>query len=205
MEKVYNQPVSIGDFVFVRVRNVKVTAATQLWIPSLAFSLRRSETLEVKSTDFCPIKNPRQFSPHNIVFKVNLTLAMKFSHALKHQLFVSMDMAGFWLMFGLDIDTKCLRHPLILNKEAQGRSHHIYCLTLTSAFPLQSPSRPKVINNDGCGFFPVCIWDRWRVSGDNNSLQAKALTWLFKRHPLNPPTPPKKRNKTTNPLHTKHS
>lgn len=92
-----------------------------------------------------------------------------------------MDMAGFWLMFGLDIYTKCLRHPLSLNKEAWGRSHHIYCLTLTSAFPLQSPSRPKVINNDECGFFPVHIWDRWRVTVDNNSLQARALTWLFKK------------------------
>lgn len=90
-------------------------------------------------------------------------------------------MAGFWLMFGLDIYTKCLRHPLSLNKEAWGRSHHIYCLTLTSAFPLQSPSRPKVINNDECGFFPVHIWDRWRVTVDNNSLQARALTWLFKK------------------------
>lgn len=62
------------------------------------------------------------------------------------------DMTDFWLMFGSDIYTKCLRHPLSLNKEAWERSHHIYCLTLTPAFPLQSPSRPKVINNDGCGF-----------------------------------------------------
>lgn len=61
-------------------------------------------------------------------------------------------MTGFWLMFGLDIYTKCLRHPLSLNKEPWERSHYIYCLTLTSAFPLQRPSRPKVINNDECDF-----------------------------------------------------
>lgn len=72
--------------VFVRVHNVKVPAATQLWILSLV--LRQSETLEM-NTDFCPIKTPRHFSPHNIVFKVNLTLAMEFSHALRYQLFVS--------------------------------------------------------------------------------------------------------------------
>lgn len=73
--------------VFVRGHNVKVPAAIQLWILSLV--LRQSETLEMNNADFCPIKNPRHFSPHNIVFKVNLTLAVKFSHALRYQLFVS--------------------------------------------------------------------------------------------------------------------
>ena len=43
----------------------------------------------MNNNDFCPIKNPRHFSPYNIVFKVNLTLAVKFSHALRYQLFVS--------------------------------------------------------------------------------------------------------------------
>lgn len=43
----------------------------------------------MNNTDFCPIKNPKCFSPRDIVFKVNLTLVMKFSHALRYQLFVS--------------------------------------------------------------------------------------------------------------------
>lgn len=27
----------------------------------------------------------------------------------------------------------------------------------------------------------MCIWDRWRVTVDNNGLQARALSWLFKK------------------------
>lgn len=73
--------------MYVSVHDVKVPAATQLWILSLG--LRQSKTLEMSNTDFCPIKNPKHFSPRDIVFKVNLTLAMKFSHALGYQLFVS--------------------------------------------------------------------------------------------------------------------
>lgn len=92
------------------------------------------------------------------------------------------DMTGFWLMFGSDIYTKCLRLLLSLNKEAWERSHHIYCLTLTSAFPLQRPSRPKVINNDECGF-SLCALSQMESHCDNNSLQARALTWLFKNIP----------------------
>lgn len=69
--------------VFVRAHNVKVSDAIQLCILSVV--LRQSETLEMNNTDFCPIKNLRHFSPH----KVNLTLAMKISHALRYQLFVS--------------------------------------------------------------------------------------------------------------------
>lgn len=49
---------------------------------------RQSETLEMNNTDFGPIKNPKRFSPHDTVFKENLTLAMKFSHTLRYQLFV---------------------------------------------------------------------------------------------------------------------
>lgn len=67
--------------------DVKVPAATQLWILSLV--LRQSEIVEMNSTDFSPIKNPKRFSPHDTVFKEDLTLAMKFSHALRYQLFVS--------------------------------------------------------------------------------------------------------------------
>lgn len=51
--------------VFVSIHDVKVPAATQLWILSLV--LRQSETLEMNNTDFCPIKNPKRFSPHDKV------------------------------------------------------------------------------------------------------------------------------------------
>lgn len=44
---------------------------------------------EMSSADFYAIKYPRRFSPHCTVFEVNLTLAVKFSHALRYQLFVS--------------------------------------------------------------------------------------------------------------------
>lgn len=71
----------------VRTHNVKIPAATPLWLLSLL--LRWFETPEMSSADFCAIKYPRHFSPHCAVFKVNLTLAVKFSHTLRYQLFVS--------------------------------------------------------------------------------------------------------------------
>lgn len=73
--------------MFVSVHDVKVPAATQLWI--LPLVLKQFVILEMSNPDFCPIKNPKRFSPHDTLFKENLTLAMKFSHALRYQLFVS--------------------------------------------------------------------------------------------------------------------